>query len=111
MSRSDSEFRSATRRWLEDNCPAEMRTPMIPEEAIHGGQRERSTNPAAYDWLAAMAERGWTTPMWPKAYGGGGLSQDNFEILLQEMKRIGARPPLLGMGVSMIGPTLSLIHI
>ena len=101
-----NKFRSSTRDWLEHNCPASMRTPMLPGEEINGGSRRRSSNPDAYVWLDRMAERGWTAPTWPAEYGGGGLVKDEFLILLEEMQRIGARPPLGGMGITMIGPTL-----
>jgi alkylation response protein AidB-like acyl-CoA dehydrogenase len=57
-------------------------------------------------WLERMAERGWTVPTWPKEYGGGGLSPAEAKVLFQEMARISARSPLMGMGTSMIGPTL-----
>jgi len=53
-----------------------------------------------------MAARGWTVPTWPPEYGGAGLAKDEFLILLEELQRIRARPPLNGMGVTMIGPTL-----
>ena len=36
----------------------------------------------------------------------GGLDKDEFLVLLEELQRIKARPPLGGMGVTMIGPTL-----
>ena len=100
------EFRSATRSWLEDNCPTSMRKPMVPGEEVVGGRKHRSNNPEAYLWLERMAERGWTAPTWPMEFGGGGLCKDEFMILLDEMQRIGARPPLGGMGITMIGPTL-----
>jgi alkylation response protein AidB-like acyl-CoA dehydrogenase len=99
-------FRSETRDWLEENCPASMRTRMVPGEAVNGGNKRRSTNPDAYLWLERMVARGWTVPTWPQAYGGAGLDKEQFLILLDELQRIGARPPLGGMGVSMIGPTL-----
>ena len=100
-----NEFRKTTRDWLEHNCPQSMRTRMVPGEEVNGGRR-RSTNPEAYIWLERMAERGWTAPTWPTEYGGGGLSKEEFLILLEEVQRIGARPPLGGMGITMIGPTL-----
>jgi alkylation response protein AidB-like acyl-CoA dehydrogenase len=53
-----------------------------------------------------MAEKGWTVPTWPVEFGGAGLSKDEFVILLDKLQGINARPPLGGMGVSMIGPTL-----
>ena len=57
-------------------------------------------------WLERMIEKGWTVPAWPKKYGGGGLSKLEYIVLLEEMKRINARPALSGFGTSMIGPTL-----
>lgn len=99
-------FREETRDWLEDNCPASMRTRMVAGEDLGGGRKRKSTNPDAYVWLERMAEKGWTAPTWPKEYGGGGLPKDEFLILLEELQRIKARPPLGGMGTTMIGPTL-----
>ncbi len=99
-------FRQDTRAWLAENCPASMRTPMIPGEEIAGGSKRRSSNPEAYIWLQRMAAKGWTVPTWPVAYGGAGLDKAQFLILLEELQAIHARPPLGGMGVTMLGPTL-----
>jgi alkylation response protein AidB-like acyl-CoA dehydrogenase len=57
-------------------------------------------------WLERAAERGFTVPTWPEEYGGAGLSVEEEIILYREMAAIGARPPVLGMGIQMIGPTL-----
>ncbi len=100
------QFRRETREWLEANCPASMRTRMVSGEAINGGNKRRSSNPEAYVLLERMAARGWTVPTWPQEYGGAGLTKQEFLVLLEELQRIRARPPLVGMGVSMIGPTL-----
>ncbi|MBJ38757.1 MAG: acyl-CoA dehydrogenase [Gammaproteobacteria bacterium] len=101
-----SEFRADTRAWLEENCPASMRTPMVENEMISGGAKHRSPNPDSYVWLERMAGQGWTVPNWPKEYGGAGLSMAEYVVLLEEMSRINARTPLTGMGTIMIGPTL-----
>ena len=77
----------------------------------------RTNNPAAVEtlpmlirirklWLERCAERGFTAPTWPQEFGGAGLSKDENVILRHEMGRINARPPLVGMGLSMIGPAL-----
>ena len=79
---------------------------MVPGEEVVGGSQRLSTNPDAYLWLEKMVERGWTAPTWPAEFGGAGLSKHEFLILLDEMQRIKARPPLGGMGLNMIGPTL-----
>ena len=99
-------FRRDTRAWLGENCPQSMRGRMVPGEEINGGSKRRSTNPDAYLWLERMASRGWTVPTWPVEYGGGGLDKAHFLVLLEELQRLGARPPLGGMGVTMLGPTL-----
>jgi alkylation response protein AidB-like acyl-CoA dehydrogenase len=58
-------------------------------------------------WKRRMGAKGWGTPTWPAAYGGGGLSPQKARVLQQEMSRIGAFNPLMaGMGVTMIGPTI-----
>lgn len=107
MSTSElKEFRADTRAWLAQHCPPSMRTRMLPGEQVNGGRKKPSTNPEAYIWLENMASRGWTVPTWPKEYGGAELDKDEFLILLEELQRINARPPLGGMGVTMIGPTL-----
>lgn len=99
-------FREETRNWLEANCPESMRTPMPPEEAPGGGKRAEYPNPDTKLWMDLCAERGFTAPTWPKEYGGAGLSVQEHQVLREEMFRIKARPPLVGMGLSMIGPAL-----
>ena len=114
-------FREKTRAWLEKNCPISMREPAAEDQIIGGGKRQEY-EPDQKLWLDRMAARGWTAPMWPTEYGGGGLSKQEFLVLQEEMGRIHARAPIAGMGFSMIGPTLldygteeqkllSLIHI
>jgi acyl-CoA dehydrogenase len=73
---------------------------------MSGGSRQPITNPDSKIWLDRMASKGWTVPNWPVEYGGAGLDIDRYLILLEEMSRIHARPPLEGMGVTMLGPTL-----
>lgn len=99
-------FRAETRTWLEVNCPASMRTPMAEDEVVWGGRNFRFKNPDQKLWLDRMAERGWTAPTWPQAYGGGGLTSSQGQVLAQELARIGARPPLFSFGVWMLGPVL-----
>ncbi len=100
-------FRKETRAWLEENCPADMRTPMDPmKDACWGGRRWQFASEGQKLWLERMAARGWTVPMWPKKYGGGGLSKEEAKILRQEMRRINARPPLSSFGIWMLGPAL-----
>ena len=101
------DFRTETRRWLEANCPPEMREPALDEsDACWGGRNVQFKNEAQRVWMERMAARGWTVPDWPREYGGGGLSPADTKTLRQEMARIGARNPLYSFGISMLGPAL-----
>ncbi|MBX3509924.1 MAG: acyl-CoA dehydrogenase family protein [Hyphomonadaceae bacterium] len=100
-------FRAEARAWLEANCPPSMRTPMQGDDAIvWGGRKGQIHSEDAKLWLERMGAKGWTAPMWPKAYGGGGLSAEQNRILQSELKRIKARPALFSFGLWMLGPVL-----
>jgi len=99
-----SDFRAEARAWLEANFPASLRAQSeAVAELIPGG--EKPTGDALL-WKQRMAAKGWGTPTWPKAYGGGGLSAAEARVLAEEMAAIGAGNPVQGMGTSMFGPTL-----
>lgn len=96
-------FRIETRAWLAANCPPGARGP---GPVSNGSTKIRIKDKDTLLWLERMKERGWTVPHWPKEYGGGGLSKDEYVVVLEEMRRIHARPALSSFGTSMIGPTL-----
>ncbi|MEM9496118.1 MAG: acyl-CoA dehydrogenase family protein [Pseudomonadota bacterium] len=101
------QFRTETKSWLEENCPGEMRDGAAREEDIcWGGKRWAFQSEAQKVWLERMAQKGWTAPQWPAAYGGGGLSKAEAKVLKQEMARINARSPLESFGLWMLGPAL-----
>lgn len=100
-------FRTETRAWLEANCPPEMREPVRGEDDIYwGGRRATFKNDAQRAWLEACVAKGYTVPMWPKEYGGAGLSAAEAKVLREEMGAINARPPLSSFGIWMLGPAL-----
>ena len=88
------DFRSEARDWLEDNCPPGARA---------GGRGDRDDGRM---WRDRLIEKGWSAPTWPAEYGGGGLGNDEYMVLIQELRRIRASVPFGGMGLSLIGPTL-----
>jgi len=100
-------FRADARAWLDANCPASMRTPILFDADIcWGGCNAVFASQDQKDWLDRMAARGWTAPEWPVAYGGGGLSPAETKILREELAVLGCRPPLKSFGISMLGPAL-----
>jgi len=52
-----------------------------------------------------LSSRGWIAAAWPKEYGGAGLSVMQQFIMNEEFAE-NRVPPVGGMGVSMVGPTL-----
>jgi alkylation response protein AidB-like acyl-CoA dehydrogenase len=99
-------FRSETQKWLEQNCPPTMRTPMGDNDTVWGGKNAVFANQEAKIWLERMGAKGWTCPTWPKEYGGGGLNKEENLVLQEELRRIQARPALTSFGISMLGPAL-----
>ena len=54
-------FRNEVRDWLAEHCP---------EGARSGASGD--TGDAMKQWRDTLIEQGWTVPIWPKEYGGGG---------------------------------------
>jgi alkylation response protein AidB-like acyl-CoA dehydrogenase len=99
-------FREETRAWLLANAPKSMfELPKSQDELCWGGKKA-SYPPDVKRWLDVMAKRGWTAPNWPQEYGGGGLSREQTKVLSQEMAALHLRAPLVGFGLTMIGPLL-----
>jgi alkylation response protein AidB-like acyl-CoA dehydrogenase len=100
-------FRAELRRWLDQSAPKSLMGAVGNElEGIWGGRKAKWPNPDAKRWLDACAERGFTAPEWPRAYGGGGLTREEAKVLRQELARLRMPPPLIGFGLTMIGPVL-----
>lgn len=95
-------FRDMVRQWLVENFPPSLKGVDVLMMTATGA----SPPPDVQRWIAAIGGKGWGTPTWPTQYGGGGLSREQARILQQEMQLAGARGPIGGMGVVMLGPTL-----
>jgi len=100
-------FRSETAAWLDANAPSSIRNQPGGElDGTWGGKKATYPNPDMKVWLDVCAEKGFTAPTWPVEYGGGGLSNAEAKVLAQEMARLKLPAPLIGFGLTMIGPTL-----
>jgi alkylation response protein AidB-like acyl-CoA dehydrogenase len=97
-------FQAEVATWLQANFPASLRG----AGALAMGEADAGGLEADLKlWRQRIGAKGWGTPTWPKAYGGGGLNTQQARVLAREMGRVGAFNPLLfGMGVTMIGPTI-----
>jgi len=100
------QFRADVRAWLEANCPDSQRQPIVPSEQYWGGRRGQFPSEDARIWFERMREKRWIVPDWPAEYGGAGLNAQQARIIKQEMRRLGCRTPLYGLGIWMLGPAL-----
>ncbi len=101
-------FRREVRAFLEEKAPRALRGTSLcgPFDGYWGGQKHPPVAPEVLAWRDACLERGFTAPLWPKKYGGAGLSRDHAKVLYEEMRALGLPRPVVGFGFAMIGPTL-----
>ncbi len=88
----DIAFREHVRAWLKENLPGELKT-----------LEERKA------WHRKLYEAGFIGMGWPKEYGGRDARPMEQAIVAEEMARANAPPPINGLGISFIGPTL-IVH-
>src|ERR1041385_4833546 len=84
-------FRAEARSWLRANAPKSMFEPPRSEDDLCWGGKKTKYPADVLRWLAVMAERGWTAPTWPKAYGGGGLSKAEAKVLQEVIAELRLR--------------------
>src|SRR3990172_5211008 len=89
----DIAFREKTRRWLEANVP----------------RHDLATLDERKAWHRKLYEAGYVGMLWPKEYGGWGASPMHQAIVQDEMARASAPPPINGLGIGFIGPTI-IVH-
>ncbi|HXW84121.1 MAG TPA: acyl-CoA dehydrogenase [Candidatus Binataceae bacterium] len=96
----DEAFRKELRTWLDANkqFAPKPRDIMFDERDDDFKDRVR--------WHKKLHEGGWVAINWPRQYGGRGLSVLQRLVYGEEMNRAGVGEPYLGMGISLLGPTL-----
>ena len=101
-----SGFRHELREFLERDVPLSLRGTRRGRFDGFWGGRKAQPAPDVKRWFELALERGLTAPAWPRVYGGAGLTREHARILDQELARLKLPPPLVGVGLTMIGPTL-----
>lgn len=71
-----------------------------------GGRDATWSSLAMQRWQHRMTERGWAAPGWPTRYGGAGWSEEQARVLREALRRRRLPPPLVGFGLSMVGPAI-----
>jgi alkylation response protein AidB-like acyl-CoA dehydrogenase len=99
-------FRAELAEFLQHELPRTLGGMPSPTADYWGGRTPELPHPLSKPYCDAMAARGLTAPTWPTEYGGGGLDKERAKVLQAELRRLGLPVPLVGFGMSMIGPTL-----
>src|SRR5574341_580804 len=89
----DVAFREQARRWLEANVP----------------RHDLATLEERKAWHRKLYEAGYVGMLWPRDYGGWGATPMQQAIVQDEMARASAPPPINGLGIGFIGPTI-IVH-
>ena len=78
------DFRESVRAWLGENAPDSLKGKKgEPYADFWGGKKTPPPYPDSKAWLNMMADKGWTVPIWPKEYGGGGLTKKENKIIIE----------------------------
>lgn len=76
-------FRDEVAAWVRENAQ--------PPSHFEQPRELADMGPELYEWVRAyrrkLGSKGWLAPLWPKDYGGGGLSTDMAEVLAQELDK------------------------
>jgi alkylation response protein AidB-like acyl-CoA dehydrogenase len=99
-------FRAELRAWLAENAPKSLHhTVSTPFQGYWGGKSEFRTDDERA-WFEVCLARGWTAPTWPREYGGAAMSSEHHRIWREELVALGMPLPLVGLGLTMLGPVL-----
>jgi alkylation response protein AidB-like acyl-CoA dehydrogenase len=96
----DEVFRKEFRAWLDQNkqfAPRPRETMFAESKTVFDEQKA---------WAKKMAEGRWLAPNWPAQYGGRAASILQTIVYNEELGRAGVSAPMIGMGTSLLGPTL-----
>lgn len=96
-SAEDQAFRAEIRAFAEANLPADLARRGLYD--YHPRREDQAR------WMKILAEKGWSVPHWPEAYGGPGWSGVQRLIFEEEMRRAHA-PTADRIGTELVAPVL-----
>jgi alkylation response protein AidB-like acyl-CoA dehydrogenase len=97
LTSSEATFRDEVRAYIRAHVPADVATRML--AGFHATKEEMLS------WTAALYQRGWSVPAWPRKYGGPGWTP--YQQYIFEVECVtGGAPYNSGQGVDLIGPIL-----
>lgn len=99
--------REALSAWIDEQAPRSLwGTASTPFQGHWGGTKTGFPSQDHRVWYERCLARGWTAPTWPTVYGGAGESVEWYRAWREELIARGMPLPLVGIGLTMIGPIL-----
>ncbi|NWK98275.1 hypothetical protein DM806_21930 [Sphingobium lactosutens] len=96
-SEEEKAFRAEVRAFVETHLP-----PELAQQGLHDYHPRREDQSR---WVRILAQKGWSVPHWPTAYGGPGWSGVQRFIFEDEMRRAHA-PTADRIGTELVAPVL-----
>ena len=96
FSPEENAFRDEVRSFIENNYPSHISA---------RGLADDRTREELLAWHKILGKKGWSTPAWPKEYGGTGWTPTQRYIWQEENARMNTIMPL-PFGVAMVGPVI-----
>jgi alkylation response protein AidB-like acyl-CoA dehydrogenase len=93
-----AQWRNEVRTFIRENLPSEVRT-----SGDRFSEKLEQGSSGLDQWRAALQQRGWVAPAWPKEYGGAEMDVVSQFILNEEFAEAAAPHPDTG---GLIGPSL-----
>ena len=97
----EAAFRAEVREFVEKEISQTVKEGGDGEAGLYGRPAQERLRTVR----EKLAKRGWIAPAWPKEYGGASMTVMQQFIMNEEFAE-NRVPPVGGMGVSMVGPTL-----
>jgi len=98
-------FRIELSAWMDERAPRSLwHSVSTPFQGHWGGKNADFASEDHRRWFEVCLERGFTAPGWPERYGGAGLPPSHVRVFHEELRRRGLPQPVVGFGLTMIGP-------
>lgn len=94
---AEEAFRQEVRGFIRAHLPDRIRSKLVEGRPLAKAD--------LVDWTKILHAKGWSTPRWPKTWGGTGWTPIQQYIFIEETLSAPAPEPL-AFGVSMVGPVI-----
>jgi alkylation response protein AidB-like acyl-CoA dehydrogenase len=98
---AQEEFRREIKAWIRENYPSQLRQCFCYEDM------NENVFALVREFRRKLGQKGWLAPLYPREYGGGGLTAEHAIVLDEELWELDV--PMIGdLGVRLAAPAISV---